>query len=308
MNLPLLTLFEIERYENLWLSLRAAGPRRAHLLMTELAALDSERYDRAADARETRRAYAERARTAMRSLPRVPAHLIDAAADWYGDYGPRMQRDASYIMLWLSDRDRLSEVVRIEGREHLDAAIAAGSGVLALPLHLGASYVIPPLLGHIHPTRFVVNRMDVETLKRFAFPDLDVSAFAVDDASTFRRGLRALKAGQIFAMFPEYDPRGQGHRHQEVEFLGASIKAPQGPALLSAAAGSPMIPMHLDGEEDGTFVLRIHEPIPAPSRAADDGSSIASLWRLIEDLLLDGRLGDWEMWTDFDHMRAGACR
>ena len=305
MNLPLLTLFEIERYENLWLALRAAGPRRADRLMTELAALDSERYESAAERRDGRVASAARARTAMQSLPAVPRHLIDEAANRYGTYGPRMQRDASYIMLWLSDRDRLSEVVTVEGRKHLDDALAADRGVLALPLHLGASYVIPPLLGHIHPTRFVVNRMDVETLKRFAFPDLDVAGFPLDDTTTFRRGLRALKAGQIFAMFPEYDPRGQDHRHQEVDFLGSRIKAPQGPALLSASAGSPMIPMQLDADGDGRFVLRVHEPIPAPVTENDIATAVSCLWNLIAALLLDGRLGDWEMWTDFDRMQPG---
>lgn len=297
MPLPLFTLFEVTRYERLWAALRAMPPADAFRVMSDLAASDLRSYDVTAPPTDQSSHLAERARVAMASLPTIPPSDVAAAASRFGDYGPRMQFDATFLTLALHDRDRLFDLVHIEGRHHLDEALGAGCGVLALPLHLGPSYVVPPILAHLHPTRFVFNRMNFAELKQNAFP--------VSDDMTFRRGLEALRAGQIFAMFPEYDPRGQKDRHTTVSFLGGRIAVPEGPALLSRASGAPMLPVHLDAIGEGRFVLRIHPPLSAPESEAEVRAQVLALWSLIEELLLDGRLGDWEMWTDFDRMLAG---
>jgi lauroyl/myristoyl acyltransferase len=301
-TLPLFTMFESSRYERLWAALRAMPPPDAFRVMSDLAASDLPAYDRVAPPADQRAQLQERARTAMAGLPRIARPDAEAAAVWFGDYGPRMQLDATFVTLALSDRERLFDMVHVEGAEHLEEALDAGCGVLALPLHLGASYVVPPILAHLHPTRFVFNRVNFAELKQNAFPELDIDAFPVSDDRTFRRGLEALGAGQIFAMFPEYDPRGQKDRHVAIPFLGGTIAVPEGPALLSRAARAPLLPVHLDSVGGGRFVLRIHPVISAPTGKGEVRDLVLALWLLIEDLLLDGRLGDWEMWAEFDRM------
>lgn len=303
MSLPIFTLFEVVRYERLWSALRAAGPAAAWRLMNDIARFDLPAYDSIADPSDTSAGMAAKARAAMGGLPGLASVDIDAAAGRYGDYGPRMQFESTFVTLWLDDRARLDEVVEVRGGEHLEEAMEHGRGALALPLHFGASYVVPPIIAHRHPTRFVFNRMNFDELRDRAFPSLDVDAFAIDDDATFRKGLRALKDGLVFAMFPEYDPRGRGRHHTVVPFLGASVVAPQGPALMSRAAGAAMLPMHLDRTGEAHFVLTIHPAIPAPTDDVEVQGSTVALWRLIERLILDGRAGDWEMWTDFDLMR-----
>jgi lauroyl/myristoyl acyltransferase len=307
MSLPVFTLFEVVRYERLWSALRAAGPAAAWRLMNDIARFDLPAYDSIADPSDTSAAMAAKARDAMAGLPGLTSVDIEAAAKRYGDYGPRMQLEATFVTLWLDDRSRLDEVVEVRGGEHLDEALELGRGALALPLHLGASYVIPPIVAHRHPTRFVFNRMNFEELRDRAFPSLDVDAFAIDDDATFRKGLRALKDGLVFAMFPEFDPRGRGRHHTVVPFLGSSVIAPQGPAIMSRAAGAPMLPMHLDRTGEARFVLTIHPAMPAPTGDVDVEAATLALWRLVEGLILDGRVGDWEMWTDFDLMRTDAA-
>lgn len=302
MPLPLFTLFEVTRYERLWAALRAMPPADAFRVMSDLAASDLPAYDVTAPLTDQSSHLAERARVAMASLPTIPPSDVAAAASRFGDYGPRMQLDATFLTLALHDRDRLFDLVHVEGRHHLDEALGAGRGVLALPLHLGPSYVVPPILAHLHPTRFVFNRMNFAELKQNAFPALDVDAFPVSDDMTFRRGLEALRAQNVFAMFPEYDPRGQRDRHARVPFLGRTIAVPEGPALLSRASSAPVVPVHLDPMGDGRFVLHLHPPLPAPTTEAGVREQLLALWSLVEVLLLDGRLGEWEMWTEFDRM------
>ena len=302
MPLPLFTLFEVTRYERLWAALRAMPPADAYRLMSDLAAWDLPAYDLMAPPADQKSNLEERALVAMTSLPSIPPSDAAAAAVRFGDYGPRMQLDATFVTLALHDRERLFDVVDVEGSHHLAEALDAGHGVLALPLHLGPSYVIPPILAHIHPTRFVFNRMNFAELKENAFPDLDIDAFPVSDDMTFRRGLEALRAHNIFAMFPEYDPRGQKDRHALVPFLGGTIAVPEGPSLLSRASLAPVVPVHLDPMGDGRFILHLHPALPSPTTERGVREQVRDLWSLIEVLLLDDRLGDWEMWTEFDRM------
>lgn len=216
MHLPVFTLFEVVRYERLWAALRTAGPEAAWRLMNEIAFFDLPAYDAVAEPSDTSDSMAARARRAMTTLPALSGLDVDGAASRYGDYGPRMQLEATFVTLWLDDPRLLDEVVAVEGGEHLDAALQGGRGVLALPLHVGASYVIPPVLAHRHPTRFVFNKMNFAELRERAFPSLDIDAFPLDEDSTFRHGLRFLRQGHVFAMFPEFDPRGQGGHHVTV--------------------------------------------------------------------------------------------
>ena len=304
MTLPLFTLFEPARYERLWSALRAMGPREAHRIMQALAAQDVIAFDEQAAAADRSRAQADKARAAMTALPAIPRRDIEAAARRFGGYGPRMQIDATFITLWLNDPRLLFQVVEVRGLENLLEAARGGRGVLALPLHLGASYVVPSLLAHFCPTRLVFNRMNVKELRRLSFPDLDLVGYPLSDDLTFRRGLEALRAGHVFAMFPEYDPRGQRHRHEVVPFLGGRIAVPQGPVILSASSGAPMLPVHLDSSGDGRHVLHIHRPVTAPRGDSERCDALHEVWALIERLLLDGRLGDWEIWAAFESMRA----
>jgi len=301
-HLPLFTLFTLRRDRQLWEALRAAGPVRAWALMSELAALDRPLHDACAEPDQTAAHVEAQTRAFMELAPALDEETATAAARRFATYGPRLQLESTFLSLWLSDdRTLFQDVVEIRGLEHLVEAQRRG-GVLALPLHLGPSYAVPLVLAHLAPTRFVYNRMNVADLRDVAFPDLDVEAFPVDDAVTFRRGLEALRAGQVFAMFPEFDPRGQGLRHARVPFLGTTVLAPEGPVLLSRAARVPMLPIVLDSDGGGHFTLRFLPPVPPPLGDTTGRQALESLWRVVESQLLDGRVGDWEMWIEFDLM------
>lgn len=302
MTLPLFNLFELPQRTELADELRGLGPGRAWRLMRALFDVDLPRYERESPEHERAQAIEALAAEHLRLAPALSRCEVTTAARRFATYGPRLQLESTFITLWLRDRATLfDQVVDVAGAGHLDAARRSGNGVLVAPLHLGPAYVIPPLLAFTAPTRLVFNRMNFAELRAAAFPDLDVDAVAIDEGNTFATGLRTLRAGGLFAMFPELDPRGQSVRHRPVPFLGTTIAAPEGPVLLAQAARAPIVSAVIDGHGDGRFTLRFDTPIHVGrgSGASEDG--LLALWGAIERHVRT-RLGDWEMWIEFDRM------
>lgn len=301
MALPLFNLFDSPDQTPLYDALRGVGPQQAWRIMQRLHEADLPRYERESPGYERSDATADLARRNFALAPALTTVDTETAAERFGQYGPRLQFESTFVTMWLHDRDTLFDaVVDTQGGHHLSRALADG-GVLVLPLHLGPSYVIPPLLAHHAPTRLVFNRMAFAELRAAAFPELDIDAVAIDEGRTFATGLRTLRDGGIFAMFPELDPRGQGLRHRPVPFLGTRALAPEGPMVLAQAARCPVVPAVLDSHGDGRFTLRFDAPIVVDRGDDALATALADLWSIIEGHVLQ-RLGDWEMWVEFDRM------
>lgn len=303
MRLPLFNFFELPKHPQLFSALRAAGPTRAWALMNELAAYDRPLYEQDLEGTETLDEMGGRARVFMDSAPFLNDRDKDWMASEFCQYGPRLQFETTFLLLWMNDADVLfGEVVEVEGRQHLEEALAGGHGVLALPLHLGPSYVISPLIAHQAPVTAVFNRMNFDELREIACPDLPLEAFQLSETSTFRAGVTAMRSGRVFAMFPELDPRGVDDHHLRVPLLGTTVMAPLGPVLMSRVAQAPMITVVLESLGDARFRLRYGKPIAAPGRRDDPSVAMGHLWQVIDDELRAGPLDQWEMWLEFDQM------
>jgi hypothetical protein len=303
MGLPLFNLFELPDHPALFAALQEAGPARAWGMMTELAGYGKPSYLERVPAVEHPDAILERTLAFMSQAPALADRDRDREARRFSTYGPKLQFESTFLCLWLNDPRLLFEqVVSVTGLEHLRHAQRQGDGVLALPLHVGPSYPIGPLMAHHIPVSLVFNRMNFAAIQELAFPSLDIEAHQLGSESTFRRALNTLRAGRAFSIFPELDPRGIDDHHRRVPFLGTTVQAPLGPVLISRAAGAPMVPVSLRSSDDGRFELEYHEPISAPSSSADDAFALEELWSVIEATLLAGEFGEWEMWYEFDRM------
>ena len=302
--MPLFNIFELPDHPALFASLRAAGPERAWSLMSELANYSQASYLEHVPAAEHPDAVFERTLAFMHQAPALADRDTNEQARRFSVYGPKLQFESTYLCLWLNDHAPLfDEVVAVTGLDNLRRAQRHGDGVLALPLHVGPSYPIGPLMAHHMPVSLVYNRMNFAALNEFAFPSLDIDAHQLGSVSTFRRALSVLRSGRAFSLFPELDPRGGDAHHHRVPFLGTTISAPLGPVLMSRASGAPMVPVTLRSFGTGHFELEYHEPIPAPRSTSDDLNTLVRLWSVIEETLLAGEFGEWEMWYEFDRMQ-----
>ena len=132
--------------------------------------------------------------------------------------------------------------VEVEGREHVDAALAKGHGALALTLHLGSFEVairIVPVLGL--PLTVIGRPLTNRLLRR----DIRAQRTSTGAELLLHRNvapqmLRALHKGRIVAALnDQYKRRSQGIF---VPFFGVRASTSPGPALIALRAGAPIVP------------------------------------------------------------------
>ena len=158
---------------------------------------------------------------------------------------------ASYGRYWV-EAFRLEDLtpadirrrLRIEGREHIDTALAAGRGAIFASPHLGNWDAGGAWLAASgYPATAVVERLRPEELyERFARyrRTLGLELLPLDDgAETLRGIIRALRAGRLACLVCDRDLTGGG---VPVRLFGAAAVMPGGPAAIALRTGAPLLP------------------------------------------------------------------
>jgi phosphatidylinositol dimannoside acyltransferase len=132
----------------------------------------------------------------------------------------------------------------VEGREHLDAAVAAGRGTIFAAPHLGNWDAGGAWLAASgYPATAVVERLQPpELYQRFAAyrRALGLELLPLDDGSETLRGmLRALRDGRVVCLVCDRDLTGGG---LPVRLFGAATAMPGGPASLALRTGAELLP------------------------------------------------------------------
>jgi lauroyl/myristoyl acyltransferase len=132
----------------------------------------------------------------------------------------------------------------VEGREHLDAAVAAGRGTIFASPHLGNWDAGGAWLAASgYPATAVVERLQPpELYERFAAyrRALGLELLPLDDGSETLRGtLRALRDGRVVCLVSDRDLTGGG---LPVRLFGAATAMPGGPASLALRTGAALLP------------------------------------------------------------------
>lgn len=145
----------------------------------------------------------------------------------------------------------------ITGREHVDEALEAGGGcILAIP-HLGnwdlAGYFMA--LNGYRLTAVAEELKPPELYELFVRhrEALGMGIVGLSDARKVGEELvRLLSTNEILALVADRDIKGKG---VPVEMFGATRRLPPGPALLSLATGTPLLPAWCRDTEDGWEIL-----------------------------------------------------
>ena len=214
----------------------------------------------------------------------------------------------SYARYWLETfrlpkMDHAAVARRVEpnafGTEHIDAAMAAGKGlILALP-HMGNWDVAAVwLISHGVPFTTVVERLEPESLyNRFvAYREslgmevlpLTGGSAPVTDGLTDRLGV-----GGCLCLVADRDLSRSG---VEVTFFGEPARMPPGPAMLAAMTGAALCPVSLWFSEDGAWGHRVAPPIDVGGGRLRDrvrtGTQALADWFAAE---IAQRPQDWHM-------------
>jgi lauroyl/myristoyl acyltransferase len=183
---------------------------------------------------------------------------------------------ASYGRYWVEAfrlEDLPPEEIRnrlvLEGREHLDAAVAAGRGAIFASPHVGNWDAGGAWLAASgYPATAVVERLrPAELYERFAAyrRALGLELLPLDDGpETLRGTMRALRAGRVVCLVCDRDLTGGG---LPVRLFGAATVMPGGPASLALRTGAALLPCAVyQDRRPGHWRAVIRPPLrPVPS-------------------------------------------
>lgn len=179
---------------------------------------------------------------------------------------------------WWGSAHRLRRLGYMRGREHLDAALAQGRGVILLQGHFLSTDVagqmlaaeIPLTVTYQPPKNPVMRAMTERVRGRFIRDQIH--------HADVRRVLRALRDNEIVWHGPD---QGARERHAvHARFFGQPAATNTATARLARISGAPVVPYHPVRCADGRFELRFE-----PALSHFPGNDLAAATQRVNDVL-----------------------
>ena len=211
-------------------------------------------------------------RTQKRVARHTFANLFDASVDLF--------------RLPTATSAELSELVGIEGRAHLDAALAMGKGVVGVTPHLGPYELGGAwLAAQGYPVHAVTEDLDPEIGAALALYRQATGMRIISRNSGLRAMLKLLKANQIVLLVADRVV-GRGSDGIEVGFGDGRRAIPTGPAAFSLATGAPIVVGHITRSPSlpTRYLFRFEPPI-IPHSTGDASGDRERLTRLVGERL-----------------------
>ncbi len=184
--------------------------------------------------------------------------------------------------------EHIDRLFDIEGWEHVEAARAAGRGLLLMCGHLGSWQVAPYALGHLFGGVHVVARppdnphvaSDVHRLRERC------GVCVIERGGSGHRIYRIVKKGGVLGMV--IDQRVPGNTGIIVPFLGHPARSSSVPAFICLKTGAPAVPTVCLPAPNGRYRLVFREAI---SGEGEGDEAVAELTtRMLECIAAEIRL------------------
>jgi KDO2-lipid IV(A) lauroyltransferase len=193
---------------------------------------------------------------------------------------------------------QILDLVDLHGVEHIDAARAAGHGVICASAHLGSVAFVGQILPSLgYPTVGVLEPLEPPELYEFFARQRQAlgSRLLPAGPAAVRELLAALRRNEVVGLVTDRDISGSG---PIIPFLGAPTRFPDGAAALSLRTDAPILIAVAVRRPRGRFEAWI-EPLPPVARTGDRRRDVRALTQAMA-----GRLGYYvanhpEQWTVF---------
>ncbi len=192
------------------------------------------------------------------------------------------------LIYFMAHPAMIKEKVVIQGKEHLDTALEAGNGVIAVSAHFGN---FPLML-----LRFVQEGYKTNAIIR-STRDKEIEGYFLEQRS--RLGLntiyshprktcvdssiRALRSNEL--VFIPLDQNFGSSGGVFVDFFGQKAATAPGPVIFAKRTKAPIIPVFIIRENDDQMKIIIDPPMPLEERDDDQemiSVNIAKITRIIE--------------------------
>jgi KDO2-lipid IV(A) lauroyltransferase len=180
-----------------------------------------------------------------------------------------------------ADVGALGKLITLEGKTHLDAALARGKGVMVVAPHMGSWEVIAASVSaNIAP--FSLFAEVLEPVELYQWYRLTRARLGVGVLPLTRGGLRqvvrALEANEIVVTAIDRDVLGTG---QLMDFFGHPAPIPTGPAAVALRRGAALMPLCLYRKPDDTYIA----VCPPVLEVTPTGDFEADVTRVTSELL-----------------------
>ncbi len=181
---------------------------------------------------------------------------------------------------WYADPAALRELVRVDGREHLDAALARGRGALLLAGHFTTLEIGAARLGIDAPVDGVYRPHADPSMERASRDGRQRFGGRLLDRADVRGMLRRLRANRAVWYAPDQD---LGLRHGVfAPFFGRPAATLTATARIARASGAPVLPFRVERSCGGRAYRVVIEPALADFPGGDEPSDAARVNEVIE--------------------------
>ncbi|HLF00284.1 MAG TPA: lysophospholipid acyltransferase family protein [Gaiellaceae bacterium] len=193
----------------------------------------------------------------------------------------RNEARRSADFLWaLAKPEELLATTLVEGREHIDGALARGRGVLLVSTHVGGWEVATALAKAIVPVP--TTAIVTDDWLAWAVEGLRIRAGLgiMYDSEPVSKAARLLKDGEAILVLGDYAKDWM--RTYPVRLLDAVAELPAGPAVLARLCGTPVVPFSVLPVGPRRWRVEIEAPLYPPERNGGVAAETALLQELAD--------------------------
>lgn len=177
----------------------------------------------------------------------------------------------------------MDKYVVFEGREHLDAALAKGKGVMAVTAHFGN---FPLLMMHMarlgYKTNVLMRNTRDPKIDEFLLQKRNEAGlktiFALPRKKAVMDTLKALRNNEIVFILMDQNFGSSGGVF--VDFFGQKAATAPGPIVLAQRAGAPIVPIFIRRQEDDMNKIAIEPEMELEQREDSQAMIIANVAKI----------------------------
>jgi KDO2-lipid IV(A) lauroyltransferase len=164
-------------------------------------------------------------------------------------------RSFAELAQWPHLRERMGELISIDGVDHLERGLAAGRGVIAVTGHIGNWELLAAAVARLgYRLNVVARRVNEDRFDRLISTfrmSAGVRTIKREEATAMRDIVRGLRAGGILALLIDQDTRGPG---VFVPFFGRPARTSPGAATIALRTRAPVLAVFIERRPPGHHV------------------------------------------------------
>lgn len=196
----------------------------------------------------------------------------------------------------LLNESNINEKVKVEGLEYLEAAYAQQKGVIMATGHFGNWELLGATVAlHGYPMLSITRKQNNGHMDKL----INEFRQMVGQKVTYNRGKhgllaisRMLKEKHLLGVLYDQDTNDDGVK---IDLFGKDSVIPLGAAALSRMYGSPILPIFLHNNADGTCTAKIYPPLYTP-KTKDREKDCYEVTRKLVTILEQEIIAHPEMW------------